>query len=250
MQAVTIASAITLSCLAQRDFEIGDWMQYIIVAVVVFGGFIAQGLKKIIEAVNEKKAKSSPPDRLERPGPMSRSPESPMLKPIPPRIRRSPPVPTARPTPPQPVARPVPPRPPTPAARPQQGRAATPVLIGDDEPWQAVQREALPSAAAKLGTPRKKPQKALGESMDRFDPLHHPEDHLGHLDPEAHLGHENEPVGSAEEEEKKRTRRPRKKAGLAAALTGEGLRRAIVMSEILNPPLALRDDTNRDPWAG
>gem|GEM_PF-1894744 len=246
---MTIESAIAMSCLAQRDFDFGNWGQLIVVAVVLFGGLIAQGLKKVIDSINEKKAAGFPPDRVESLGPRAGSSKPPVAKPIPPRIRRSPPAPTARPTPPPPVARPAPPRPPTPVARPRQERPATPILLDEDRPWQEVQRQTLPSGAARPGASQKKREKSPGKPVDTFDHLQ-PEDHLGHLDPEVHLGHLDEPVGAAEVGQKKRARRSRKKATLAVALTGDGLRRAIVMNEILGPPLALRDDTNRDPWAG
>lgn len=248
--------------LAQRGTGLEEWVE-IILAVVVFGGaVIAQGLKKIIDGINEKKAAQSKSEASgpgESARPVSRSPQRgassqpPTAKPLPPRIRRAAEAPRARPLPPRPatggpsrqppVAQPM--RPVPSPAPPRQTQPATPpvIMLEEDQPARPVWRRPM-SPPAGRGRPQKDgPERSRREDDRKFNAIR-PEDHLGQVDPEAHLGQLDDHIGHGTAV--RAANHPMK--WLTGMLTGRELGHAIVLSEILGPPLALRDAPSRDPW--
>ena len=213
---------------------VDDWSNYIYLILIVLSGLGALA-NKIIERFGGKKGAEdpSPVEPLARKypplvtkGDRPRSTPQPLSQPAPPPIvaqtRQAP-----RPTP-QPMARPVaratPSRPPIPARPPQRrtARAPSPIkhkhTVHEDLPSEVAEHVAH-RAAVKQVEAATRPKKARSQSIDR-----------------AALSETTETPRWVPAEEH-----------MIQGLTSpEELRRAILLREILGPPVALRED---DPWS-
>ncbi len=225
--------------------DVDDWVQIVILILVVGGSALGSVSKKLIEHFGSKESPS--PESEDFPGriPGPARPDHPPARPMPARGSQPPPahpaplrplvlerVPDKRVTPPlvaptdTPVARPAPKtlHPASPTDEPAQSRRGVPPAPAKRRPARRASRSAETVAAT------------ASHGFEPTDHLPHldPEEHLGHLAPEGHLGNldvTEQTVVETKDELLDQVRRPSRAA----------LRRAIVMSEILAPPLALRD---------
>ncbi len=202
-----------------------DWMQLLIAAVFIFGGIGQAIVKKIRSRGVEDAEMVDEVDR--RPGTPTAQPRAPQFPTAQP-LRREPTAPTAQARPPRQPARPAQPRPTPPLARPTPpqptGQSMRPPIEQPLAPTPRPLRAQNPSQRAKPKPAAKaKPQQPAPET-----PLS--ERHLQVSDDIAH------PAIEAYETEVDDSTDP------ITRPTRESLRYAIIMNEILSPPIALRSD--------
>ena len=263
--------------LAQRSpVDIDGWIE-IILAILVFGGAAFAAIaKKLIAAFTPDETDKTKIESVKPEGD-DVTPVSPPrpARPAYPVARPMPPQPGAPSTSAPPMVQPYPRRP---GARsvtevtpvePSLGPAveaprtrAVPEPSLPRRPRRPAPATSVPGLPPRVSRPAPLPQArplppksaAEGEpTEDTFDHIHpevelehihpaverehlHPDDDLGHLDPEAHLGHMNATVPTKAAGQEALVR-----AGMVAPFSRDMLRRAIVMNEILGPPVALRD---------
>lgn len=251
------------------EFELREWFNLIII-VLIFGGSVIGGFLKWLVARFRDEAQDQVEPQRRTPGtktdvrPKAATPSPPAARPMPqrPQARERPPV--ARPMPSQRIARapeqgrppiPVPSmrkplrtqptrrRPPVPGSTGSRRRVLPPDQPLTPRPSEPDHHRAQPPKQVSSPTslaPKTASAPAPTSSMEqRGGRLHHldPEGHLGNLEPEGHVGHLVEKARTVRgtdltdvEGEFGSLRRPTRRA----------LRRAVIMNEILGPPLGLR----------
>ncbi len=226
--------------LAERDLD--SWIQ-IIMVILVFGGTALGAIsKKLIEYFGPKKEDDAKGKTPPRPIPRGKKPMSPpRAKPIVDVEEREVILEPQR-VPAPPVARPAKPVPPPVEihARP----APRPVVVSSSEPSRP--RGQLRNEE---GRPRRSPGRLrhLEPTVDdHIDPLHsRVEEHAELFEEtvEEHLGHLKPRVAAAG---RTGSRRPRDTMfGPMTGLDRSALRRAVILREILGPPVALRSQDDR-----
>ncbi len=255
---------------AQYDF--GDWIQIGIVVLVMAGSILGPITKKLIDAFSPKESgDAAPPGRpLPRAAaahPVARpTPVSPSARPVAPRpVVTAGPVATA-----VPVAPAVPQRPKLREASPQPGRDAPARLPGRERqplpprPRKVRRRqptETPPPTSSQPPSRLPQPRESKSPARESREPKTAPsrsgslasrgpgvEPHLGHLSSrlddggeridarvEAHLGHLQPSTAAATTEQQGQT--PLEAFGRPSIRT---LRQAVILREILSPPLSLR----------
>lgn len=260
-----------MNILAAGQSGLDDWIQIIILVLIVGGSVFGAISKKLIAVFSPKEdtskgtgdvaSKRRPPTPASRvqPGPSAQRPAQPTRQP--PITRPYP----SRPMPAAPVAGRGEPRRPTPASRPPSQRLTPPkpIPVSQQAPQTLVAEHAevvaRPSPARRrdLSEPACAQEhlghiiSALDEEGELIDTT--VEDHLGHL--ESRLGIREDRFDEAVEERLGRvepesgTQPCARPAGAPVLAIGSpsrrALRRAVVMSEILAPPLALRPSSDR-----
>lgn len=229
--------------------EIAEWIRILVILLVVGGSFFGKIGKKLIErfspqAPEKPQAPNVPTESLRRdPTPPVARPSRPVARPAPPPPR----VPVARAAPVRPVApqRPViatapaarrPVQPPVSAKTETPRREVTPTPVGEREPESRRRRQ---RAARTTAPPSRRKTGNLEARVDeRFKPLESSlehraeqiaarvEKHLGRLKPQTAPAARPDEAASESE-------------GFARPSRSE-LRRAVVLREILSPPIALR----------
>ena len=217
--------------LAQRDT--GSWIETVVILLVIAGSVLGPLAKKLIDAFTPKQTDSQRPgaDGPEKVAPAR--PARPVTPPATPRAQTMAPAAQSASGPPvarqarvaEPLGPVAPPRrspPPAPTGRPAPiHRPPAPSTI------RTVEDQ---GGRIKLGLNHLAPAD-LGHLQ--------PEEDLGHLAPEEDLGNlvpQHRPKASAHKRPRRLTR--------AATSTQDALRHAIIMSEVLGPPLALRTPNN------
>ena len=220
-------------------------MEYGFIIVVVVGGLLLRGAKAIIDAINKSRQnqQQSGPDAAmptRRAPPTSKgrssSPSVPVARPLPPRIRRSGQAPVARPIP---------------GRLSGSGRVPAPPTRSPDELVipQLVRELATPRQPGSTRQPKPKPRPRERSSSEKSKPRRtseekfghlHPEEQLKHLDPESRLGIRKQAPASTSD--------LGGRSELLSVSSRAALRHAIVMREVLGPPLALRAQDEADPW--
>lgn len=242
-----------IQLLAQQGPEFGDWIQIIVVVLVVGGSILGPISKKLIEKFGAEKPGESDaarPARTSRPQPSTprrqMQPQHSVARPMPPGARPQAMPPSSQPLPlPEEIFQPVaPPR----GMVPQGGSAEQPERPPPRPPTAApvsVPRHmARPSVSV-----RAKQQHRPAPAPRPKQPVHdRVEEHLGRLesalddetaqvdvDIEERLGHIE-----SELEAPDATTKARGRTDKIGHQTRRSLRHAIVMREILGPPIALR----------
>ena len=201
--------------LAQLDFD--NWIEIVVVLLLVGGSAFAAVAKKLTEVFTPKEPGQSKPtiaDSAGKPHPSAplrrASPAHPVARPMPP---------VARPYPPSPVEQcPVPVEPASPVA-PESGDAS----LWRAAEWQANPPQPQPPLAAQVGAPQRRPPHPV---PDRATP------ERGPSPPTLRRPKKSEAAVAPAE--------PLEHGHTIGRQTHRALRHAIVMREILGPPLALR----------
>ena len=204
-------------------------MEYGFIIVVVVGGLLLRGAKAVIDAINKSR------QNQQQSGPDAAMP-----------TRRAPPTSKGRSSSPSvPVARPIPGRP------SGSGRVPAPPTRLPDELVipQLVRELATPRQPGSTRQPKPKPRPRERNSSEKSKPRRtseekfghlHPEEKLKHLDLESRLGIRKQAPASTSD--------LGGRSELLSVSSRAALRHAIVMREVLGPPLALRPQDEADPW--
>jgi hypothetical protein len=237
-----------MDILAAGPAQLDDWIQIIVILFVVVGSIFGALSKKLIERFTPKDAQRDDNQRSQATGGTEppAQPAAPVARPLQPMSRLGPATqhPAARPSSPPPVtehAMPTAPFPPPPRrARPRAPAAKRLPHPGHvvSEPAKAEQRLGHLTPVVELTGDREEvaAEQRLGhlettieDRDDRIEAVI--EEHLGH-------GDTTRPTPYAQ-------RSARRRVPVFGRATPQVLRQAVLMREILGPPIALRRDDER-----